>query len=109
MDENNESNGKQSFSQKYISKYIALDVKTIIPLIIFVGLTSFAAYSAFTYETKAALTEIAKACDKNENEVIELREKYKGIDRMLEKMDRTLEKTHDLLIDHIMKTKKSGH
>ena len=131
MEENNEP--KKSFSQKYISKYIALDVKTIIPLIVFIGSVSFGAYSAFTHETKAAITEIAKACDKNENEVIALKENYKalatmpdkmeqnkseivvlkekyhGIDKLLQKMDRTLEKTQDLLIDHINRTKKSGH
>ena len=127
MDENNEP--KRSFVQKYF----AVDLKTIIPLIIFIGTVSWGAYSAFTHETKTAITEIAKACDKNENEVIALKESYKalatmpdkteqnkseivvlkekyhGIDKLLQKMDRTLEKTQDLLIDHIAKTKRYGH
>jgi len=137
MDENNEPKEKKSFSQKYISRYVAIDLKTIIPLIIFIGSVSFGAYSAFTHETRVAIVEIAKACDKNENEVIALKEKHialSGVPGRMEQnekevvilkarqdvlnetimlslkdLSRKIEKTNDLLLGHILSTKKSGH
>jgi len=99
------NNEKKSRTRKYISQYIALDAKTIIPVLVLVISISFGIYSTFASETKTSIKELWTSLSKHESEIVGLKSDYGHIQKSLDKIDKSLEKNNDLVLKLLTKEK----
>lgn len=94
---------EKSKARKYISQYVALDVKTIIPILILIVSISFGIYSTFASETKTSIKELWKASSQCTGDIVGLKSDYMHIQKSLDKIDKNLEKNNDLVLKLLIK------
>lgn len=101
-----EESEEKSKARKYISQYIALDMKTIIPILVLIISISFGIYSTFASETKTSIKELWRSSSKNAGDIVGLKSDYGHIKESLDRIDKNLGKTNDLIFELLTKEEK---